>query len=89
MQCQLHIRQDFTRFMCGPQATARLTETGVVDADTWKALMGPEATPAFLSALTNEFEDDLTDDSEAMWLLGEQRWERRKKVPSPSEMGLV
>jgi len=62
------------------QAFARLTETGVVDAGTWMALMGPEATPASLTVLANEFEDDLTDDSEAMWLLGEQRWERRKKV---------
>ncbi len=51
-----------------------------MDARTWQALMGPDATPQSLTELTNEFEDDLTDDSEAIWLLGEQRWERRKKV---------
>jgi len=60
------------------QACGGLTETGVVDATTWRAIMGQDATPASLTGLTNEFEDDLTDDSEAMWLLGEQRWERKK-----------
>ena len=51
-----------------------------MDATTWRALLGSDATPESLTALTNEFEDDLADDTDAIWLLGEQRWERRKKV---------
>lgn len=57
-----------------------MPESGVVDATTWKALLGPDATPDSLTSLTNEFEDDLTDDHDSIWLLGEQRWERRKKT---------
>lgn len=62
------------------QACSYMPESGVVDATTWKALLGPDATPDSLTSLTNEFEDDLTDDHDSIWLLGEQRWERRKKT---------
>ena len=51
-----------------------------MDTNTWLALLGPGATPESLTVLTNEFEDDLTDNNDAIWLLGEQRWEQRKRI---------
>lgn len=66
--------------MWAVQACSYLPETGIVDAATWHALLGPEASPESLTALTNEFEDDLTDNNDAIWLLGEQRWEKRRRT---------
>lgn len=65
------------------QACAGLPESGVCDGRTWRALLGDGATPAALLDLRDEmgeYEDDLDDTHGGgrVWLLGEQRWERRQ-----------
>ena len=60
------------------QACSGLPETGVVGEETWLALLEPGATPTSLLSLTNEHEQDLAEDG-AVWLLGEQRWERARR----------
>lgn len=78
------------------QACKRLPETGTTDERTWKALLGPSATPADLANIKplnpkaglefgsdsedTGFDNDMEEAREGrVWLLGEQRWERRPR----------
>ncbi|GFR47646.1 hypothetical protein Agub_g9389 [Astrephomene gubernaculifera] len=72
------------------QSCNGLPESGVCDERTWRALLGPAAQPADLydirlaansddeEGLEGGFEEDMEGVSRGrVWLLGEQRWERR------------
>ncbi|KAL3139253.1 hypothetical protein ABBQ32_006019 [Trebouxia sp. C0010 RCD-2024] len=64
------------------QASVNLPESGVVTSDTWQALLGKDAKPidAKSLALNDETDDDMTAEHEGMvYLIGEQRWERRSQ----------
>ena len=67
------------------QACSSLPESGVADAATWVALLGPGATPedgAALSARDGTDDDMLGPQHEgAVYLVGEQRWARRVESP--------
>lgn len=61
------------------QACTALPQTGMVDEDTWAALLGPSSKP---SDIDNLFSDDGNDtdmlqEHGGVWLLGEQRWARK------------
>ena len=61
------------------QACNNLAETGVVDDDTWQQLLGREARPQDIADLRS-FDDtdmDLCGEGQGVWLLGEQRFERK------------
>lgn len=64
------------------QACNGLPESGVCDAITWMALLGKDATPNDLGVLVSGDSDDedLGDTQGKVWLIGEQRWEDRKKL---------
>eukprot|EP00887_Chlorella_sp_A99_P007821 scaffold20.g7821.t1 len=56
---------------------------GVCDTGTWQALLGPGASPADIVSLRSEdseLEEDLTEQSDRVWLIGEQRWENRRRL---------
>ncbi|EIE27431.1 hypothetical protein COCSUDRAFT_45859 [Coccomyxa subellipsoidea C-169] len=60
------------------QACNGLSETGVSDAATWKALLGPDACPSdVLELKSGDDTDDDLQEGDTVWLLGEQRWEVR------------
>lgn len=60
------------------QACNELSETGVADAATWKSLLGPDAQPADVAQIrSGDKTDDDMQDTDRVWLLGEQRWEVR------------
>ena len=61
------------------QACNGLAETGVVDDDTWQQMLGPEAEPWAVAGLKSYDENDvdLCADGKGVWLLGEQRFERK------------
>ena len=63
------------------QASANLPESGVVTSDTWQALLGKDAKPidAKMLALNDETDEDMTAEHDGIYLIGEQRWERRPK----------
>ena len=67
------------------QACSSLPESGVVDAATWVALLGPDATPedgAALSAGDGTDDDMLGHQHDgAVYLVGEQRWARKAEAP--------
>lgn len=66
------------------QASANLPESGVVTSDTWQALLGKDAKPidAKNLAQNDETDDDMTANHDGMvYLIGEQRWERRSQPP--------
>ncbi|KAK9811174.1 hypothetical protein WJX73_008388 [Symbiochloris irregularis] len=59
------------------QACNNLPQTGLVDDDTWVALLGPQAQPCDIDTLFSESEDDVDMlAGSGVWLLGEQRWAR-------------
>lgn len=67
---------------CGVQASANLPESGVVTSDTWQALLGKDAKPIDAKSLAqnDETDDDMTANHDGMvYLIGEQRWERRSQ----------
>ncbi|EFJ50292.1 hypothetical protein VOLCADRAFT_103883 [Volvox carteri f. nagariensis] len=70
------------------QSCSSIPESGVCDERTWRALLGREASPADLYLVRlnkvnsddedGGFDDDMDGISQGrVWLLGEQRWERR------------
>lgn len=72
------------------QASANLPESGVCDARSWQALLGASAVPSDIYSVRSmgseeegeggtEFDEDMTDPDRGVWLLGEQRWERKQK----------
>lgn len=64
------------------QACSGLSESGVADEGTWQALLGKAADPAVVHTMLSgdNTDTDLTSTHEAqgVWLVGEQRWERRR-----------
>lgn len=65
------------------QACSGRPESGVCDTGTWQALLGPGASPADIVSLRSEdseLEKDLTEQSDRVWLIGEQRWENRRRL---------
>ena len=66
------------------QACSGLPETGVCDVNTWKMLLGPDAKPEHLRDLRSgdSYDEDLShvEGEERVWLLGEQRWENRRRM---------
>lgn len=63
------------------QACQSLPETGVCDANTWRSLLG-EDTLASLNTMASqdngdEYDDDMSASNDRVWLIGEQRWEKR------------
>ncbi|KAK9839516.1 hypothetical protein WJX81_006803 [Elliptochloris bilobata] len=64
------------------QACSGLSESGVADERTWQALLGKTADPATVQSLLSgdDTDTDLTGshESQGVWLVGEQRWERRQ-----------
>ena len=61
------------------QACNDLPETGVVDDDTWQRMLGRAAQPQDIAALKSYDENDLDlcGEGQGVWLLGEQRFERK------------
>lgn len=64
------------------QACSGLPESGVVNAATWLAILGPDATPAAASTLRSNASDDedLEFKGDRVWLIGEQRWSDSSKL---------
>ncbi len=66
----------------GLQACSGLAESGVADERTWRALLGNAADPALVHTLLSgdDTDTDLTSthETQGVWLVGEQRWERRR-----------
>jgi hypothetical protein len=63
------------------QACTGLAETGVSDAATWKSLLGPDAKPSDVLSIKSgdSTDEDLEASGDRVWLLGEQRWEIRRR----------
>lgn len=62
------------------QACNELSETGVADAATWKALLGADAQPSdIIHIKSGDITDEDMQGTERVWLLGEQRWEVRNE----------
>ena len=61
------------------QACTALPQTGMVDDETWAALLGSHAVPSDVDTLFSDDDNDADMQREggAVWLLGEQRWSRR------------
>ena len=61
-----------------------LVPTGVSDAGTWLVLLGQHAVPvdAYSLQANDETDDDLSEESERMWMIGEQRWSQPVKNKS-------
>ena len=68
----------FTMWL-GLQACSALPQTGMVDEDTWTALLGPTAVPSDVDTLfsENENDTDMLGNQGGVWLIGEQRWSRK------------
>lgn len=67
------------------QASSGLPETGVCDENTWKKLVGDDITIDKLHALAeenlgDEYDEDMSSNGQdgRVWLIGEQRWERKR-----------
>lgn len=63
------------------QECSGLPATGVTDAQTWLALLGPDAVPADAVGLLSgdSHDEDLSADvgeGRGVWLMGEGRWAR-------------
>lgn len=70
---------------CAPrQVCSKLPESGVCDPATWRALLGAGAVPADIAKLRSEdsADEDLAS-SDRVWLMGEQRWEDKKRLRKP------
>ncbi len=63
------------------QACSGLSETGVSDVATWCSLLGPDAKPSDILSIKGDdnTDDDLQATDDRVWLLGEQRWEVRRR----------
>lgn len=67
------------------QACEGLSETGVADGASWRALAGEEGWAAGPTVtFANVVDDDKDMSQDGVWLLGEQRWERKEKL-APKE----
>jgi peptidoglycan hydrolase-like protein with peptidoglycan-binding domain len=64
------------------QACNGLPESGVSCAATWRLLLGEGATPGDLATLRsgNSDDEDLEFQGDRVWLIGEQRWENRRRT---------
>lgn len=60
------------------QACSGLPESGVCDALTWRALLGPDATPEGIDLVfSGDSDDEDMEETEGrVYLLGEQRWSK-------------
>ncbi|KAI3437857.1 hypothetical protein D9Q98_000303 [Chlorella vulgaris] len=69
------------------QACSGYPESGVCDGATWRFLLGDDASPSeILNLYTGDSADeDLSEqNTDRVWLLGEQRWEDRSRVKRSS-----
>ncbi len=75
-------QKSYSMFGVPVQACYGLAESGVADERTWLALLGEGADPAMLGVMMSGNENDMdltsTHESQGVWLVGEQRWERRQ-----------
>ena len=81
--CKLAELQDRCKlWVCACRHAQDSLRAGVADERTWVALLGEGADPAVVGTMQSgdDTDTDLTSshESQGVWLVGEQRWERRR-----------